>query len=403
MAGPDGWEHRDRCAIVGIGATDFSRNSGRSDLTLATQASLAAIEDAGLTIGDIDGIVRCDLDQVKHQDLAESLGIDELTYWGETGPGGAAPCAQVAQAVAAIESGQATSVLVFRALNGRSGRRYGQADPARAGDGAGTEVVGGNVSWDEWFMPHGLLTPGQAFALLAQRHMAEYGTTSEQLGAIALACRERANANPAAQMHDRKLSLDDYLAGRMISAPLRLFDFCLETDGACAVVVTSTERARDLRRKPALIRAVAQAGMPRGQGGDMFPVLMRESVTTLPARHVADLLYRRAGIGPEDVDVAQLYDCFTITVLMELEDWGFCAKGEGGPFVAGGGIGMEGTIPVNTGGGHLSEGYIHGMNHVVEGVRQVRGESTSQVPGAETCLVACTPLPPGSAILLRAA
>ena len=143
--------------------------------------------------------------------------------------------------------------------------------------------------------------------------------------------------------------------------------------------------------------------MPNPQPGVQFPVLMRESITELPARVVANTLYRRAGLGPDDIDVAQIYDCFTVTVLLQLEDWGFCKKGEGGPFVAGGEIDLGGRIPINTGGGHLSEGYIHGMNHVVEGVRQMRGESTSQVPGAETCLVTSTPLPPGSALILRAA
>jgi acetyl-CoA acetyltransferase len=390
------YTHRDRCAIAGIGATDFSRASGRSELTLAAQASLAAIADAGLSVADIDGIVRCDMDNVRGNDLAHVLGIDDLTYIGENGPGGAAPCAMVGQAVAAILSGLATTVLVYRSLNGRSGVRFGQSpiEGARVG-GAGT--------YDELFAPYGLLTPGQIFAVMAQRHMIEYGTTSEQLGAIALACRARANANPHAQMHERPLTMDDYLDGRMISQPLRLFDFCLETDGACAVVVTTAERAADLAQPTVLIRAVAQGSVADPQPGIQFPVLMRESITTLPARSVAETLYRRAGIGPDDVDVAQVYDCFTITVLLQLEDWGFCKKGEGGPFVADGGIELGGTIPINTGGGHLSEGYIHGMNHIVEGVRQMRGTSSNQVPGAETCLVTCTPLPPGSALLLRAA
>ena len=388
--------HRDKCAIVGIGATDFSRASGRSELTLATQASLAALADAGLTAADVDGIIRCDMDNVRGNDLAHSLGIRNVTYMGENGPGGAAPCAMVGQAVAAILSGQATTVLVFRSLNGRSGVRFGQSPVAGA-------RVGGAGTYDELFNPYGLLTPGQVFALMARRHMLEYGTEPEHLGGIAMACRARANNNPLAQMHERTLTMDDYLAGRMISAPLRLFDFCLETDGACAVVVTSAERAGDLRQPPALIRAVAQGSIPDPQPGIQFPVLMRESLTTLPAKQVAETLYRRAGLGPDDVDVAQLYDCFTITVLLQLEDWGFCKKGEGGPFVAAGEIEMDGTIPINTGGGHLSEGYIHGMNHIVEGVRQVRGTSSNQVAGAETCLVTCTPLPPGSALLLRSA
>jgi len=392
----DGLHHRDRCAIVGIGATDFSRDSGRSDLTLATQAALAAIEDAGLMPTDIDGIVRCDTDTVRHNDLADSLGIRDLTYWSEVGPGGVAPCAMVGQAVGAILSGQATTVLVFRELNGRSGRRYGLSPVTDT-------KVGGAGTYDEFFLPYGLLTPGQIFAVMAQRHMIEYGTRSEEIGHIALTCRARANANPAAQMHDRSLTMDDYLSARMISSPLRLFDFCLETDGACALVVTSAERARDLRRPPVLIRAVAQGSVPNPQPGIQFPVLMRESITELPAKTVANTLYRRAGLGPDDIDVAQLYDCFTITVLMQLEDFGFCKKGEGGPFVAGGEIDLGGRIPINTGGGHLSEGYIHGMNHIVEGVRQIRGESTSQVAGTEVCLVTSTPLPPGSALILTAA
>ena len=397
MSVGDEFGHRDRCAIVGVGATDYSRDSGRSDLTLASQAALAAIDDAGLSPRDIDGIVRCDFDLVRPNDLADTLGLEDLTYWGEVGPGGVAPCAMVGQAVGAILSGQATAVLAFRSLNGRSGQRYGLASTGPSAR------VGGGGTYDELFMPFGLLTPGQAFAVIAQRHMIEYGTTDKQLGQIAVTCRARANTNPLAQMHGRPLTLDDYLAARMISRPLRLFDFCLETDGACAVVVTSTARARDCRRAPVLIRAVAQGSIRHPQPGIQFPVLMRESITELPAKAVAKTLYRRAGLGPDDIDVAQIYDCFTITVLLQLEDWGFCTKGEGGPFVASGEIDLGGRIPINTGGGHLSEGYIHGMNHIVEGVRQIRGESTSQVPGAEVCLVTSTPLPPGSGLVLTAA
>ena len=390
------FEHRDRCAIVGIGSTDFSRNSGRSDLTLASQAALAAIADAGMKPSDIDGIVRSDMDQVYHHDLAHSIGINNLTYWSQVGPGGVAPCGMIGQAVGAILSGQATNVLVFRELNGRSGRRFGLSPVA-------SHRVGGNGTYDELFNPYGMLSPGQVFAMIAQRHMLEFGTTSQDLAQIALACRKRANANPFAQMHDRTMTLDDYLAARSISEPLRLYDFCLETDGACAVVVTAADRAKDCPQPAALITAVAQSSMPDPQPGMQFPVLMRETITQLPAKNVADLLYRRAGMGPEDIDVAQIYDCFTITVLLQLEDWGFCKRGEGGAFVSDGQIDLGGAIPINTGGGHLSEGYIHGMNHIVEGVRQIRGTSYSQVQGAETCLVTCTPLPPGSGLILKVA
>jgi acetyl-CoA acetyltransferase len=309
-----------------------------------------------------------------------------------------APCAQVGQAIGAILSGQATTVLVFRSLNGRSGVRYGTS-----GADAQLARAGGGGTFDEFFMPFGLTTPGQAFALMAQRHMLEYGTTEKELGHIPVTCRARANANPAAQMHGRPMTLDDYLGARMISKPLRLFDFSLESDGACAVIVTTTERSRDLRRPPVLIRAVAQGSVPGPQPGMTFPTLTRDTITALPAATVARTLYARAGLGPSDIDVAQFYDCFSITVLMQLEDFGFCEKGEGGPFVASGAIDLGGSVPINTGGGHLSEGYIHGMNHVVEGVRQIRGDSTSQVPGAEVCLVTSTPVPPGSALMLTAA
>jgi acetyl-CoA acetyltransferase len=392
------YEHQRQCAIAGIGATDFSRNSGRSVLTLAVRACQAAIADAGLTVADIDGIVRSDQDVVNHNSLAHALGLPNVTYWGASGHGGAAPAGMIAQAVGAICSGQATALLAFRSLNGRSGMRFG------AGRAPDTGEVGGNGTYDEFFSPYGLVTPGQMWALIAQRHMIEFGTTSEHLGAIATTVRQRANANPAAQMFGRELTMDDYLAAEMISSPLRLFDYCLETDGACAVVVTSAERASDLAKPPAVIVAVAQGTGPMPQAGTAYPSLLRPCLTTQPSAHVAETLYRRAGLGPGDVDVAQLYDCFTITLLVQLEDYGFCKKGEGGPFAANGAIDLGGELPVNTSGGNLSEGYIHGMSHIVEGVRQIRGESTSQVPNAEVCLVTSgIPVVSGAMLLERVA
>ncbi len=394
----DDFGHQDRCAIVGIGSTEFSRNSQRSVLTLATEASSAALADAGLSPNDVDGIVRCDHDHVTHNDLVCSLGIPNLTYQGQVGPGGVGPCAMVGQAVAAILSGQATTVLLYRSLNGRSEVRFGSGT-AGARDAAAT--VGGQGTYDEFFLPFGLMTAGQTFSVMAQRHMIEYGTTCEQLGSIAIACREQANFNPAAQMHSKPLDMQTYLASRMISTPLRLYDYCLESDGACAVVVTSANRASDTRKSPVLIRAVAQGSPPDTRGGMMFPIVMRDNITDLPAYSVASTLYARAGLGPDEIDVAQLYDCFSISILLQLEAYGFCEKGEGGPFAESGAIRRGGTLPINTGGGHLSEGYIHGMNHVVEGVRQMRGDSSGQVPHAETCLVTGGPLPTGSAVILR--
>ena len=385
-------------AVAGIGSTDFASASGRSALTLAVEASREAISDAGLSAREIDGVVRCTDDTVLHNDLVEALGTGNISFWSHAGLGGTAPAAMVGQAIGAIATGQATNVLCFRAINGRSRQRFGK------GWGQAGRLSGGEESgrYDEFFHPYGLTTPGQLFALIAQRHSWEYGTTAHQLAAIALACRHRANHNPHAQMFRRTLSLKEYDDARMICRPLRLYDYCLETDGACAVVVTSLDRARTGPRKPAVIAAVAQATGDRPRGGRVMPALLRDSIVSTPAKYVASLLYQRAQLGPTDVDVAQLYDCFTITVLLQLEDYGFCKEGEGGPFAESGAIELGGSLPINTSGGHLSEGYIHGMNHLVEGVRQIRGESLAQVSAAEVCLVTSGLPPASSALLLRA-
>ena len=390
----DQWR-RDTMAVVGIGSTDFSKASGRSTLTLATQAALAALADAGIDPSLVDGIVRCDMDTVSPVALGDALGVEDLSYWGDVGPGGSAPAAMVAQAAAAVSAGLASTVVVFRSINGRSGERYGAgyADQPRAG---------GSATYEDMFLPYGMQTPGQYFAMVARRHMAEYGTTSETLGRIALACRRHANANPAAQMHARTMTLNDYEASRPLATPLRLFDFCLETDGACAVVVTSAERARDLRQPPVLIRSAAQSGGREAQPGMMFPALLRDSITSWSSKSLGERLFGRAQMTPGDVDVAQIYDCFTITALIQLEDLGFCGEGEAKDFIQDGTLEVGGALPMNTSGGHLSEGYIHGMNHVVEAVRQIRGTSTNQVPNAEVSLVTSAPTTGGSALLLVA-
>ena len=389
---PDGWK-QDAAAIVGIGATDFSKASGRSTLTLAVQATLAARADAGIDPREVDGIVRCDMDSVPPVALGDAIGVADLTYWGEVGPGGSAPAAQVAQAVAAIQAGLATTVVVFRSINGRSGERYGAGY-------ASQPLAGGAATFEDYFLPFGMQTPGQYFAMVARRHMHDYGTTSETLGRIAMACRRHANGNPAAQMHGRVMTLDDYHASRPLATPLRLFDFCLETDGACAVVVTSTERARDLRQVPVTIRSAAQSGGHDAQPGQMFPALMRESITSWSSRSLSELLFRRGDLTADDVDVAQLYDCFTITALVQIEDFGFCKPGEAKDFIQEGTLEVGGTLPINTAGGHLSEAYIHGMNHVLEAVRQVRGTASNQVEDVQVSLVTSAPTTGGSALLL---
>lgn len=389
---------RDKTAVVGIGQTAFTRNSGRSVLSLATEASLAALADAGLSVDDVDGIVRCEQDTVTPYTLGAALGVNNLSFWGDTGPGGVAPCMMMGLAMGAVLSGQAKTVLAFRSLNGRSEARLGAAVRT-----TGKEVVGGFGAYDEFYMPYGLMTAGQTFALMARRHMLEYGTTPEQMGAVAMACREHAGLTPHAQMQSRPMTMDGYLASRMISTPLRLYDFCLESDGACAVVITSAERAKDLPKPPVLIRAVAGGAPPDRRPGMMFPVVTRNDMTDLGGRRAAETLWKRAGVGPQEMDVAQLYDCFTISVILQLEAYGFCAKGEGGPFAASGAIRRGGALPINTGGGHLSEGYVHGMNHIVQAVRQLRGEADMQVPNAELSLVTGGPLPVGSSVVFRRA
>lgn len=385
------------CSIVGIGATDFSKASGRSPLTLAAQASRAALADAGIDPRQVDGIVRCDMDLVSAPALADSLGVADLTYWGEAGPGGSGPAAMVGQAVAAVQAGLATTVVVFRSLNGRSGNRYGLVGERGA--------TGGDGSYEEFFLPYGMQTAGQFFAVAARRYAHEHGLSIDELahglGSIALASRAHANRNPDAQFFGRTMTRDDYLASRMLADSLRLFDFCLETDGAAAVVVTTTERARDLEGSAVPILSVAQGTGHGVQPGQMFPALLRPSITTWPSAAAAPTLFGRAGISAGDVDVAQVYDCFTITVLIQLEDYGFVAPGQAA-HLAESDLSVGGLLPLNTSGGHLSEAYIHGMNHVLEGVRQIRGTSTNQVEGAEISFVTSAPPPGASALVLGA-
>lgn len=385
---------RDRCAIVGVGTTDYTFSSGRSTLTLAAQAGHEAIADAGLDPADVDGIVRCEMDEVLHADLAATLGLANVKFWAAGSWAGAAPCGMVGLAVNAVCSGQAKNVLVFRALNGRSGRRFGR-------DWSGAGLVGGAGTYLEFLQPYGLQSPGMAYALFARKHMIDYGTTCEQLGHIAVTCHARANQNPAAQRHGHKLTLGDYLDSRILADPLRRYDYCLETDGAAAVIVSAAERTRDAARPTVLIRAVAQGDESIPRHGGMWGHLLTGPLTNASTA-LADRLYQLAGMSPDDIDVAQLYDCFTITVLMQLEDYGFCKRGEGGPFAASGALGLDGELPINTSGGNLAEGYIHGLSHIVEGVRQLRGDSTASVPNAETCLVTSgMPGPGSSALILR--
>jgi acetyl-CoA acetyltransferase len=329
--------------------------------------------------------VRFDMESTSEVEIARNLGIPNLRYFGEVGYGGGGGCAAVGHAAMAIEAGWARTVVCWRARNRGSGGR------PWAGTGA---QVGGDA---QFYLPFGLVRPVDQIAMLARRHMYEYGSTSEQLGAIAVAFRKHAARNPHAMMRE-VLTLADHQASRMVSDPLRKLDCCLETDGALAVVLTSLERARDLRERPARVLAAAQ-----GTGPEHVVMANYHGPRPLetPSLWAARDLWARAGVEPSDVDCAQLYDAFTPLVLFSLEEYGFCKPGEGGVFCEGGRLEWpDGELPCNTSGGGLSEAYVHGFNLILEGVRQIRGTSTSQVRYANLCLVTSGAGVPTSALLL---
>lgn len=364
-----------RAAVAGIGWSRLSRDSGVSPLRLALDATLAAVGDAGLTAQDIDGVIAFGRrDGPGPAVVASALGLPRMRYMIEYDGGGYAADMAVATAAMAVVTGVARCVLVYRAMNGATGEhRFGGSKQAQVHNSRG-----GGGQYNE---PFGWTTPPQKFAVMAQAHMSKYGTTSEQLGAVAVTMREHACLNPRAVMRT-PMTLDDHQASRWIAEPLRLLDCALETDGACAVIVTATERAADLAKPPVRILAAAMGSGPFPANGFMWP-----EVDEMYSSYVADELYQAAGLGPNDVDVAELYDCFTYTLLAQIEDFGFCKKGEGGPFAASGGLTLGGAIPTNTHGGLLSEAYLQGLGHVCEAVSQLRGEAGDrQVPGARTAL-----------------
>jgi acetyl-CoA acetyltransferase len=374
-----------RAAIVGIGQTAFAKDIGRPERTIALEAIVAALADAGLGPRDVDGLVRFDLESPTEVEIARNLGIGNLRFFASVAYGGGAGCATVALAAMAIATGQASVVVCWRARNRGSGGR------PWAGTAAG-------VPGDKQFTaPYGLVRPVDQIAMLARRHIHEHGTTSAHFGAVAVACRKHAARNPGALMRE-PMTLADHQASRWVSEPLRKLDCCLETDGALAVVVTSAERARDLRQRPAAILAAAQASGERHVVmTDYYGARFLETPSTFVARD----LFARAGVGPGDIDVAQIYDAFTPLVLFTLEEFGFCAPGESGPLAASGLLEWpDGALPTNTSGGGLSEAYVHGFNLILEGVRQIRGTSTSQVDGAELSLVTSGAGVPTSAMVL---
>ncbi|MFG3282669.1 lipid-transfer protein [Streptomyces sp. NPDC048111] len=373
-----------RAAVVGIGATEFSKDSGRSELKLAVEAVHAALDDAGLTPADVDGLVTFTMDTSPEITVAQAAGMGELSFFSRIHYGGGAACATVQQAALAVATGVAEVVVCYRAFNERSGRRFGsgvqQREPSAEGAALG------------WALPFGLLTPASWVAMAAQRYLHAYHLTPEAFGHVAVTDRRHAANNPAAYFHGKPITLADHAASRWIVEPLRLLDCCQETDGGQAIVVTTTERARDLRQRPAVITAAAQGAGRRQEAMTSF---YRDDLTGLPEMGVvARQLWRTSGLTPAEIDVAILYDHFTPFVLMQLEEFGFCAPGEAAGFVASDGV------PLNTHGGQLGEAYLHGMNGIAEAVRQLRGTSVNQVADASHVLVTAGTGVPTSGLVL---
>lgn len=363
---------KDKAAVTGVGDTAYGRGSGKSVWRLQLECSLAAIEDAGLKPADIDGIITYSLSPVVAEDFVTNFGIPDLRFSAITPMGGASCVAALQAAAAAVSAGVCNHVLIPIGRNGFSDGRVA----ARVQAMPQFRVVG------EFEMPLGAIAPAQLYAPMARRHMELYGTTSRQLAEIAVVMRHHAALNGNATM-TAPISIEDHQNSRMISDPLRLLDCSLESDGGAAVIVSAADRAKDMRKPRVLISGIAE-----GHPDLPSTITQRPDLTTLGIAKAAPRAFAMAGVTPKDIQVAEIYDCFTYIVLCQLEDLGFCRKGEGGAFVENGALGLNGRLPTNTHGGLLSQSHVVGMNHIVELARQLRGEAgRAQVKGAELGLV----------------
>ena len=389
---------RDAAAIVGIGQTPFSKSLGLSEYEMAVDAIWAACEDAGLSPREIDGLVRYDMEQIDEEQVLAALGNPLLRWFCGTPFGGGGAASVVVLAAAAIAAGMAETVLVYRSRARGKISGYGK-DPKQGGR-YWEKMPESLPGLNQWHVPQGLVSAFQEMAMISMRHRIEYGTTDDQYADVAIAFRGHAMRNPAAVMRT-PMTRADHHASRMISDPLRLFDCNIETDGAVAMIVTSTARARDLRQPPAIVHAGAMAA---GSHHIRLSNLLGRSRDDDSAARVARQLWESSDLSPADVDAAFFYDFFTSMVIIALEDYGFCRRGEGGPFVQDGGLAWpDGRLVCNSNGGQLSEAFIHGFNNTTEAVRQIRGTSTSQVEGCEIALVAGANTDPTGAFLLRRA
>jgi acetyl-CoA acetyltransferase len=381
---------KDEAVIAGIGQTEFSKNSGRSELQLACEAVKAALDDCGLPPSKVDGLVTFSMDTNDEVEVAQAVGCGDLTFYSRIPYGGGAAIGVIQQAAMAVATGVADYVVVYRAFNERSGRRYSV--------GIGEGIVTADLIHWSWYLPFGLLTPASWVAMFTQRYMHEYGLRSEDLAQVAVSTRKHAVNNPNAFFYGKELTVAEHQASRFIAEPLRLYDCCQESDGGCAQVITTPERARDLKQKGALIRGVAEAA---ARGQENMTSFYRPSISSLPEKDlVAKQIYAQSGLSPNDIDAAIIYDAFTPIVLWQLESYGFCKRGESAAFVREGNLELGGRLPCNTHGGQLSEAYIHGMNGVNEGVRLIRGTSINQPKKNDHVLVTAGVGVPTSGMIL---
>jgi acetyl-CoA acetyltransferase len=364
------------CAIVGVGNTAYTRGTDRTTLDLHLEASRLALADAGLTTADVDGVMPSASAGRCAEDFILNLGLRDLAFSTTVHMGGASLIASIQSACLAIEAGIASCVLVPAGRRGYSGERVS------TGDNIVDRVM---ADVHEFELPYGNIVAAQWFAHAAQRHMYEYGTTSEQLGHVAVTCRAHANLNPQALMYGRPMTLGDHQASRMITTPFRLFDCSLESDGAGALIITSAERARDLSAPAVLVSGVGEAhGYP-----PTSLTQKRDMPVVHSLRRAARRAFAMAGVAVGDLDCLMIHEGFSWYVIAALEALGVVQPGEGGPYVEAANIRLGGALPVNPHGGALSEGHVSGVNHVIEAVRQLRREvpAERQVEPCDTVAV----------------
>jgi acetyl-CoA acetyltransferase len=381
-----------KAAIVGIGVSGFSKDSGKTELRMTCECIRAALDDAGLVPPDIDGIVKHTDDATDEHSVTSSMGMGNLTYFGENRWNGA-PCAMVLRAAIGVTTAAANYVVVYRAVNEASKRRMRSSSRNMA-----QLDTGDSLQWT-YHAPFGLMSEAGRVAMIVRRYMHEYGINSDQFGWVTTVCREHGAKNPEGIFYDKPITIDDYINSKMIVDPIRLMDCHEETDSAVALVITTAEKAEKLKQRPVYIRGATQSQVAGTEERKGFYVPTISGLGEIS--HMGERLFAMAGVSPGDIKAAQLDDSYAPLVPMQLEALGFCDRGEGADFCdSGNRIRMGGELPLNTSGGSLGEGHIYGMNHVIEAVRQIRGTSTAQVKDADLVLVASGAGGPASGLIL---